>query len=197
MAHRTSPDGLAVGLDPDEHFLDLARQESARLGISAIFRAGTVDNLHAETGYDLVYARFVLSHMPESAEVIGQLVRVAHPGGMIVIEDVDLAGHFCYPPNAAFAGYVALYQTAVRLPRCRSRSRTPPAGDTRRRGGRIRPPRCHPACLPRGRGEADGMGYDGGHPGGGGRGRTRLDRRLSTAISLTNTSAPLAYLAVS
>ena len=34
MAHRTSPDGLAVGLDPDEHFLDLARQESARLGIS-------------------------------------------------------------------------------------------------------------------------------------------------------------------
>ena len=23
MAHRTSPDGLAVGLDPDEHFLDL------------------------------------------------------------------------------------------------------------------------------------------------------------------------------
>src|SRR5271165_1284831 len=115
MAHRTSPDGLAVGLDPDEHFLDLARQESARLGISAIFRAGTVDNLHAETGYDLVYARFVLSHMPESVEVIGQLVRVAHPGGMIVIEDVDLAGHFCYPPNAAFAGYVALYQTAVRL----------------------------------------------------------------------------------
>ena len=115
MAHRASPDGLAVGLDPDEHFLDLARQESARLGISAIFRAGTVDNLHAETGYDLVYARFVLSHLPEPAEVIGQMVRVVHPGGMIVIEDVDFAGHFCYPPNAAFARYVALYQTAVRL----------------------------------------------------------------------------------
>ena len=115
MAHRTSPDGLAVGLDPDEHFLDLVRQESARLGISAIFRAGTVDNLHAETGYDLVYARFVLSHLPEPAEVIGQMVRVVHPGGMIVIEDVDFAGHFCYPPNAAFARYVALYQTAVRL----------------------------------------------------------------------------------
>ena len=35
------------------------------------------------------------------------------PGGMIVIEDLDFAGHFCHPECPAFSRYVELYTRTV------------------------------------------------------------------------------------
>src|SRR5262249_7071880 len=38
----------------------------------------------------------------------------ARPGGVVVVEDVDFSGHFCWPPSGAFERYVQLYQSVVR-----------------------------------------------------------------------------------
>ena len=36
------------------------------------------------------------------------------PGGVVVVEDADFEGSFCYPPNAAFDFWVTAYQQALR-----------------------------------------------------------------------------------
>jgi hypothetical protein len=67
-----------------------------------------------ETNNDLAYARFLLSHLPDPAHAARQLRAATRPGGVIVVEDVDFSGHFCYPPNEAFRRYQELDQAVVR-----------------------------------------------------------------------------------
>lgn len=115
LARWVGPSGQAVGLEIDEGFLARAEKASAGLRPRPVYRQGNVYDLADETGYDLVYARFLLSHLPEPGLALDQMVRAAAPGGVVVVEDVDFAGHFCYPPCRAFARYVELYLQAVRL----------------------------------------------------------------------------------
>jgi SAM-dependent methyltransferase len=114
MARLVGPDGLAVGIDADAGFLELARRDAAAGGVGAVFRQGDASALEAESGYDLVYARFLLSHVPDPAHVVGQLVAATRPGGSVVVEDIDIAGCFSYPRNDTFTRFVALYQAVVR-----------------------------------------------------------------------------------
>jgi SAM-dependent methyltransferase len=114
LARRVGPTGQAVGIDVDERCLELAGQEAARRALPAAFRAEGVNDLREEAAYDLVYGRFLLSHMPDPGRAVGRLVRAVRPGGKMVVEDVEFAAHFCHPACPAFARYVALYQEAVR-----------------------------------------------------------------------------------
>jgi ubiquinone/menaquinone biosynthesis C-methylase UbiE len=113
LARRVGPTGQAVGIDRDERCLELARQEAIRHGLSPIFRAEGVNDLREEAVYDLVYSRFLLTHLREPGRAVEQMVRAVRPGGLVVVEDIEFAAHFCYPPCLAFTRYVDLYQRAV------------------------------------------------------------------------------------
>jgi SAM-dependent methyltransferase len=114
MAEFIGPSGLAVGLDLDEDCLSLARNEAHGLGLNAEFRTGTVTDLREESAYDLVFGRFVLTHLREPAQAISRMVHATRPGGVVVVEDIQFTGHSCFPACPAFDRYVALYQEVVR-----------------------------------------------------------------------------------
>jgi SAM-dependent methyltransferase len=116
IARQVGHEGLAVGIDANAYFLELARRETAEQGVAAVFRLGDARALptETETGYDLAYARFLLSHLPDPGQVARQLAAATRPGGVIVVEDVDFSGHFCYPRNDAFMRYQELYRAVVR-----------------------------------------------------------------------------------
>ncbi|HEY1011677.1 MAG TPA: methyltransferase domain-containing protein [Herpetosiphonaceae bacterium] len=114
MARLVGPDGWVVGSDMDRAILDLALQaaDAAQLG-NIQFRHADAADPQEEAAYDLVYARFVLSHLRAPEPCLAAMARSARPGGVIVIEDIDFSGSFCYPPSAAYARYLALYQEVV------------------------------------------------------------------------------------
>jgi SAM-dependent methyltransferase len=114
LARRVGPGARVVGIDFDERVVELAREEAERQGLPVVFRPGSVHDLDEESAYDLVYARFLLSHLDRPAEGLARLVRAARPGSLVVVEDVDFAGHFCYPPCPAFDSYQRLYTEVVR-----------------------------------------------------------------------------------
>lgn len=114
LARRVGADGWVEGIDVDERALALAREEAKRRQLPAEFRNLGADELADESRWDLVFARFLLSHLPDPARALAQLVRAAKPGGVVVLEDVDFPGHFCYPSSQAFMRYVELYQEVVR-----------------------------------------------------------------------------------
>jgi ubiquinone/menaquinone biosynthesis C-methylase UbiE len=113
LARWVGPDGQAVGVDLDERCLDLARQEAARIGLPATFRREGVHDLREEAAYDLVYSRFLLTHIPEPGRAVERLAGAARPGGLVVVEDIEFAAHFCYPACPAFDRYVSLYRQVV------------------------------------------------------------------------------------
>jgi SAM-dependent methyltransferase len=113
---RLAPDGIVVGVDVDETKLALARDEAARAGLRNVeFRSENVlDASGDDERFDVVYVRFVLSHLPEPDRVVEQLSKRVAPGGVVVVEDIDNSGQYWYPPSRAFERFVELYDTVVR-----------------------------------------------------------------------------------
>src|SRR5215204_7145650 len=114
MAALVGTEGHVVGVDRDQSVLQLARQESEEQGLPVTFRRLEAEELAEESAYDLVFARYLLSHLPRPQRAVTAMVRAVRPGGRLVLEDVYFPGHYCYPPSAAFDGFVELYQAAAR-----------------------------------------------------------------------------------
>jgi ubiquinone/menaquinone biosynthesis C-methylase UbiE len=115
MAAVVGAEGNVVGVDRDRAILLLAGQEAERRGLSVAFRRLGVEELTEQSAYDLVFARYLLSHLPRPRRAVETMVRALRPGGRLVLEDVFFPGHVCYPANPAFARYLELYQEVARV----------------------------------------------------------------------------------
>jgi SAM-dependent methyltransferase len=106
IARRVGPTGRAIGIDFDEDILRLAREEALGHRVQNVeFRHQRAETLD-ETGYDLVYARFLLTHLGEPHQTLRAMVNAVRPGGVVVVEDVEFSATFCFPPHAAFERFV-------------------------------------------------------------------------------------------
>jgi hypothetical protein len=76
---------------------------------------GDASALQLGAEFDLVYARFLLTHVGDPQGVLGGMVRAAREGGTVVAEDIEFSGHVCHPACRAVARYVELYREVVRI----------------------------------------------------------------------------------
>jgi 2-polyprenyl-3-methyl-5-hydroxy-6-metoxy-1,4-benzoquinol methylase len=115
LARLAGPEGRVVGVDLDDVKLAAAREEAARLGLRNVeFRQANVNEWSEQSVYDRIYARFLLTHLPDCAAALAQMRQALRPGGVLIVEDIDFTGSFCYPPSPAYQRYVELYQLVVR-----------------------------------------------------------------------------------
>jgi hypothetical protein len=63
--------------------------------------------------YEVVYARYLLSHLADPQAMVQAMVDRLTPAGWLVLEDIDFPAHSCDPPCPAFERYVELYQALV------------------------------------------------------------------------------------
>lgn len=114
LAARTGPTGRVVGVDVDPVQLDIVRAECEASGIDNLeFRHADVERFDETSAYDVVFSRFVLTHLADPVSALAALVRAGRPGSTIAIEDVDFAGHFCFPEHSAFARYCEVYAASA------------------------------------------------------------------------------------
>jgi SAM-dependent methyltransferase len=112
---RIARDGCAVGVDIDETKLVLARAEATEDGLRNIeFRNENVlEPVATDERFDLIYARFVLSHLPDAAGALRNMTARLVPCGHLVVEDIDSSGQYWYPASDAFEQFVDLYDAIV------------------------------------------------------------------------------------
>jgi SAM-dependent methyltransferase len=114
MARIVGPTGHVTGIDFDPHVLEFARADAKEA------RADNVEFVTADTSsfdggpFSFIHARYVLSHVSEPNLLLARLLRLLAPGGRIAVEDIDMSGSFCYPPEPAQDRFQALYTEAVR-----------------------------------------------------------------------------------
>jgi SAM-dependent methyltransferase len=114
LARRVGPHGRAEGVDVDETKLEIARVEAEERGIANVaFHRADVRHTSGPPIFDLVYARFLLSHLDDPDGMARRLHGQLRPGGAIAIEDIDFSGHFTYPESPAFQRFHELYRATV------------------------------------------------------------------------------------
>jgi SAM-dependent methyltransferase len=113
---RRHPRAVVVGIDFDADKIAIARAEAAGAGIANVsYELHDVTRPFPSAGsYDAVYARFVLSQMIDPVEVAERMVDAVRPGGVVAVEDTDIAGAACFPPSGAFERTNELYSALVR-----------------------------------------------------------------------------------
>jgi SAM-dependent methyltransferase len=109
--------GNAVGVDINAEVVDAARKRCRAMGSKATFRVAGLADLGADEelrGFDAVYARCVLSHQSDPHAGLAAMLSATRPGGMVLVEDVEVAAVWSSPPSPALARYNELYVAAAR-----------------------------------------------------------------------------------
>jgi len=112
LTHRVAALGIdAHGVDQDPGFVARAQAKQS----PAAFQVLEVQRL-AEHGhrFDVVYARYLLSHLSDPLAAIHAMKSVAKPGGVLVVEDIDIATHIAEPRPVAMDGYIEVYSAVIR-----------------------------------------------------------------------------------
>lgn len=114
LCERVSPGGRVVGLDADPAHVAMASELVASLGLSDVrIVCADARRTGLEPGsFDLVHARTLLVNVPEPAEVLAEMVRLARPGGSVASLEPDTETAICYPPDPAFDRLCEIFTVA-------------------------------------------------------------------------------------
>ena len=114
LARAAGPTGRAVGVDLDRTKLEIARREGDQRALSNVaFEARDVTDWEPTDIFDVVFARFVLTHLADPGALVSTLGRHTRPGGVLIVEDIEFRGHFAEPDCPALRKFVELYTTSV------------------------------------------------------------------------------------
>ena len=104
LAERVAPGGRVVGLDADPAHVAMASEFAASRGLSdvEVVRGDARHTGLEACSFDLVHARTLLITVPQPAEVLREMVRLARPGGWVAGLEPDTQAAICYPPHPAF-----------------------------------------------------------------------------------------------
>ena len=100
LAEAVGRSGRVVGLDADPAHVAAARQYASSHGCANVeVLAGDARHTGLPAGsFDLVHTRTLLVTIPEPAEVVAEMVRLARPGGLVASQEADAEFSICYPP---------------------------------------------------------------------------------------------------
>lgn len=85
LGDRVGPGGVVVAVDLEPRFLEADPRPNMEIHRRDI----VADGLPGE-GYDLIHTRCLLMHLPERDALIADMMTRLRPGGLIVLEEVDL-----------------------------------------------------------------------------------------------------------
>jgi ubiquinone/menaquinone biosynthesis C-methylase UbiE len=113
MAELVGP-AEVVGVDVDLTVLAIARERWSAHPAAPRFVLADATNVPGALGrFDVVYARFLLSHQTDPLAVLRDLHALCRPGGVVAVEDVDIPAMFCEPRSKAFDLATELYVRAA------------------------------------------------------------------------------------
>ena len=104
LSAAVAPGGRVVGLDADPAHIAMAGQYARQHRLANV-EVMTADARHTglpPASFDLVHGRTLLVTIPEPAQVVAEMTRLARPGGWVASQEPDCEYSLCYPPVPAW-----------------------------------------------------------------------------------------------
>jgi ubiquinone/menaquinone biosynthesis C-methylase UbiE len=104
LAERVAPAGRVVGLDANPAHTAMAAafvRAQALSGVEIMTADARTTGLSSGS-FDLVHAGSLLVNLPEPAEMVDEMARLARPGGWVASMEPDTEHALCHPPHPAF-----------------------------------------------------------------------------------------------
>jgi len=115
LAALVGPTGKAFGIDLDATKIELAQAHAEQVGVAHVdFAVGNLADGLGEEEYDVVYVRFVLTHLSDPEAAVETMRHALRPGGRLIVEDIDYRGSFCEPAKPSFDRYEEIYEESAR-----------------------------------------------------------------------------------
>lgn len=113
IAERVTP-GRVVGLDAAAAVIESSSEKYRHVeGLS--FVVGDAFALpFDDDSFDVVHAHQVLQHLPDPVAALREFRRVARPGGVVGVRDVDYIGAVYFPELPGLDAWSSLYQRTAR-----------------------------------------------------------------------------------
>lgn len=113
IAERVGPSGSIVALDASPRWTaHLERVVRERRIANVHARTAVIESAQLEpASFDLVFARWVLSFVPDLDGAVAKLARSMAPGGALVVQDYNHEGISLFPRSAGFDAVVRATRT--------------------------------------------------------------------------------------
>jgi SAM-dependent methyltransferase len=101
LAEMVGPSGTVTGIDVNGAQLEQASELCASSGLmnTRFIEADACSTRLPRDSFDLVYCRFLLLHLPHPEACLQEMRAVLRPGGILLVEDGDLASAASVPPS--------------------------------------------------------------------------------------------------
>jgi ubiquinone/menaquinone biosynthesis C-methylase UbiE len=117
LADAVGPGGLVVGVENVAGPLAHAPRNAADRGDdrTVFARADVMALPYAAGSFDVVHAHQVLQHLTDPVGALREMARVARPGGIIAVRDVDYASMVWHPASEGMTRWLDVYRRLARL----------------------------------------------------------------------------------
>jgi ubiquinone/menaquinone biosynthesis C-methylase UbiE len=102
LARMVGSDGLVTGMDISETMIAEARKRSAGSGLSVEWRVGDAQRLDfPDDTFDSCRAERIFGHVEDPRQLLAEMIRVARPGGLVLVFDLDVDAFIYDIPDRA------------------------------------------------------------------------------------------------
>lgn len=104
LARRVGPAGKVTGVDLSQANINAASEYISTAGFDNIelVQANVLQTGLPHGSFDLVHVRFMFTPLGFRTGLLREMLDLARPGGLVVIQETCETGYECYPPQAAW-----------------------------------------------------------------------------------------------
>jgi SAM-dependent methyltransferase len=113
LSKRVGARGAVIGIEWEPRFVDMAKtllRERGIVNVSVSAGDAAATGL-PDASFRFVHERLLLIVVAEPEKIVAEMARLAEPGGVVALEDVDVGSWICEPPHPAWERLLTAVET--------------------------------------------------------------------------------------
>ena len=111
LSKKVGPQGQITAIDINKEQIEIALKNNLSSNVDNIkfYVMSAYDIESLKPDFDLIYCRFLLTHLSSPISVLNLAYKLLKTGGRLACEESTISASFCYPKQAAFTRWIKIW----------------------------------------------------------------------------------------